>query len=199
MTIQLNPNQHAVLAHAVKHNNGKINWFPDQIKGGARQKVLAGLLNRALVTTDGAEHLVAAEGYDALGLPRPTAAQLPMVAPLVTAPKMETAVASVEAQWAQEAQAPVVEPAAAIAPEAIVETPVAPAPVHRTRENSKQAAIIAMLKRAEGATIGQIVEVTGWQQHTVRGTFAGAFKKKLGLTITSDKAERQQRVYRISE
>ena len=56
-----------------------------------------------------------------------------------------------------------------------------------------------MLKRPEGATIQQICEATEWQAHTVRGTFAGAFKKKLGLTITSDKAEGGERVYRIAE
>ena len=68
----------------------------------------------------------------------------------------------------------------------------------RTRDNSKQARVIAMLKRAEGATITQICEATGWQSHTVRGTFAGAFKKKLGLEITSSKPEGSERTYRIT-
>jgi len=54
-----------------------------------------------------------------------------------------------------------------------------------------------MLQRPEGATVQQIVDATGWQAHTVRGTFAGAFKKKLGLTITSDKAQGGERIYRI--
>jgi hypothetical protein len=198
MTIQLNPNQQAVLAHAVQHANGKITWFPDHIKGGARQKVLAGLFNRALVTTDGTDHFVAAEGYDVLGLPRPTAAKLPEVAPLVAEPEMEAAAATVEAQWAQETERQIAQPLAVIASDAFVEAPAETAAVHRTRNNSKQASIIAMLKRDEGATIDQIVETTGWQRHTVRGTFAGAFKKKLGLTITSDKTDGQKRVYRIA-
>jgi len=68
----------------------------------------------------------------------------------------------------------------------------------RTRENSKQADVIRMLKRPEGATVRQICEATGWQAHTVRGTFAGAFKKKLGLTIVSDKPQGGERVYRIA-
>jgi hypothetical protein len=55
-----------------------------------------------------------------------------------------------------------------------------------------------MLRRPEGATIGQICESTGWQAHTVRGTFAGAFKKKLGLVLTSAKATGAERVYRIA-
>ena len=54
-----------------------------------------------------------------------------------------------------------------------------------------------MLQRPEGATIAQIMEVTGWQQHTVRGTLAGTLKKRLGLTIESSKEAGGQRVYRI--
>ena len=68
----------------------------------------------------------------------------------------------------------------------------------RTRDNSKQAQVIAMLKRPEGATIPQICETTGWQQHTVRGTFAGAFKKKLRMEITSTKEADGQRIYRAA-
>ncbi len=47
--------------------------------------------------------------------------------------------------------------------------------------------MIAMLKRPEGATVEQIAEAMGWARHTVRGPMAGALKKKLGLTITSEK------------
>jgi hypothetical protein len=55
-----------------------------------------------------------------------------------------------------------------------------------------------MLQRPEGATIPQICEATGWQAHTVRGTFAGAFKKKLGLNIVSEKPAGGERAYRIA-
>jgi hypothetical protein len=58
--------------------------------------------------------------------------------------------------------------------------------------------VIRMLQRPEGATIRQICEATGWQQHTVRGTFAGAFKKKLGLNLVSEKSAGGERVYRIA-
>ena len=67
----------------------------------------------------------------------------------------------------------------------------------RTRENSKQASVIEMLQRPEGVTIQQIMDTTGWKAHTVRGTFAGAFKKKLGLNLTSDKTDGGERIYRI--
>ena len=67
-----------------------------------------------------------------------------------------------------------------------------------TKGPSKQAAVIAMLQRPEGVTIEEVASAMGWQQHTVRGLFAGTLKKKLGLTIASAKEERG-RVYRITE
>ncbi|QTN29641.1 DUF3489 domain-containing protein [Rhodoferax sp. AJA081-3] len=190
-TIQLTHTQTQVLQYALDHNDGQVVWFPESVKGGARKKVLDGLFNRALVTTDGGTHwYVAAEGYDALGRPRPTVASIAPLAPLVADLEMEATVAQHEAQWANEAQA-----SAPAAPA----TDLSPDPVKvRTRENSKQATVVQMLKRPEGTTIAQICEATGWQAHTVRGTFAGAFKKKLGLTIESDKVQGGERVYRIA-
>ena len=173
MTTALNPNQQAILEHAVQHSGGKIVWFPEHIKGGARAKVLEGLFKRALITPDGDDWVVAAEGYDALSLPRPGA--LP---PTITLddPELEADVANAEASWQKPAK----------------DKPV------RTRADSKQALVIGLLQRPEGATIAQICEATGWQAHTVRGTFAGALKKKLGLTITSDKVKGAERVYRVA-
>jgi hypothetical protein len=69
----------------------------------------------------------------------------------------------------------------------------------RTRDGSKQAQLIAMLRRAKGATIDEIVKALEWQPHTVRGAIAGALKKKLGLTILSEKSEPRGRVYRIAD
>ena len=68
-----------------------------------------------------------------------------------------------------------------------------------TRADTKQAEVIAMLRRKPGATIAQIVEATGWRPHTVRGFFAGALKKKLGLVVTSEKVEGGERFYRIHD
>ena len=67
----------------------------------------------------------------------------------------------------------------------------------KAREGTKQSLLIDMLRREEGATMPQIVEATGWQKHTVRGTISGALKKKLGLTVTSEKSDAGERVYRI--
>ena len=161
-TAQLSASQQQILNHAAVNTDGKLVWFPETLKGGARKKVLDSLLNRALITTEGSHWFVAAEGYEALGMPRP--------APITLA-ALDAVIESAEAS---------------------------PAAKPRTRDNSKQAQVIAMLKRAEGATIPQICEATGWRSHTVRGTFAGAFKKKLGLEITSSKPEGSERTYRIT-
>ena len=65
-----------------------------------------------------------------------------------------------------------------------------------TRENSKLANMIALLRRKEGATLEQIMKATDWQSHSVRGAMSGALKKKRGLDIASVK-EGSVRVYRI--
>jgi hypothetical protein len=72
------------------------------------------------------------------------------------------------------------------------------APARKTRGLAKQAQLIGMLKRPEGAYIEEIAAAFGWQAHSVRGAIAGALKKKLGLAVTSEKIEGRGRVYRIA-
>jgi len=65
------------------------------------------------------------------------------------------------------------------------------------RAGTKQAQIIALLQRPEGASIAEIVAATGWLAHSARGLISGGLKKKLGLQITSQKEEGRGSVYRI--
>ena len=65
------------------------------------------------------------------------------------------------------------------------------------RAGSKQAQVIDLFRRAEGATVAEVMTATGWQPHTVRGIVSGTLKKKLGLTVISAK-EPRGRVYRIA-
>ena len=109
---------------------------------------------------------------DEIGLQDPTDAEVE--ASNAVDPEIEAAVAAVEAKAAADSKP------------------------RRTRVDSKQATVIGMLTRPEGATIAQICEITGWQSHTVRGTFAGAFKKKLGLNLTSEKVQGGERIYRVA-
>ena len=148
--MKLTVTQTLILNTAIQSSDGRLSWFPDNLKGGARDKVLGSLLRQGLIQIDGKTHRVTDLAYETLGLAVPTASIEPIKA------------------------------------------------ASRTRENTKQAQIIAMLQRPEGATISQIVEATGWQQHTVRGTFAGTLKKKLGLLIVSEKDSQANRVYRIA-
>ena len=76
------------------------------------------------------------------------------------------------------------------------ETPSAPA---QRRKGTKQETLIEMLRAEGGATIDEIVAETGWLSHTVRGAMSGALKKKLGLTITSEKIDGRGRAYMIAD
>ncbi len=68
----------------------------------------------------------------------------------------------------------------------------------RQRSGTKQEAVIAMLRAEGGATIEEIMAATNWAGHTTRGFLSGALKKKLGLTITSEKVADRGRAYMIA-
>ena len=179
----LTPTQHAILSHALDHADGRVEWFPSNIHGGARQKVLAGLAKREFIRQVGTRWRVIAAGYEALGVPHPDVGKKligqfetkldQIIANAEGTPndaELEAAVAAAESTWAKPS----------------------------TRAHSKQAEVVRMLQRPEGATVRQICDATGWQAHTVRGAFAGAIKKKLGLALVSEKQPGGERIYRVA-
>lgn len=172
--------QRLVLATAVQRPDRLVLPLPDHLKGGAASRVLDALAGRGLTEEvearpgdpvwreTGDGHGVTLVATDAA-----LAALGIETEPSVTEtdPEVEAAVAAIEATL--------------------------PQPKSR-RADSKQAHLIGMLKRPDGASIEEIVGAFGWQAHTVRGAIAGALKKKLGLTVTTEKIEGRGRVYRIA-
>jgi hypothetical protein len=67
------------------------------------------------------------------------------------------------------------------------------------RTDSKKAKVLALLGRKEGASLEQMMKATGWQAHSVRGFLSGSLGKKMGLTITNEKVESGQRIYRLAK
>jgi hypothetical protein len=67
---------------------------------------------------------------------------------------------------------------------------------HKRWAHSKQARVVALLRRSSGATIAGVMRSTGWQSHTVRGFLTAVVRKKLRLKLASEKAD-GERVYRI--
>lgn len=158
------------------------------LKGGAKLKMIASLAQRGLIEQQGGQWRLTsaavaiikgeAKPEDVLP-PTPTVTTTAIEArPVQTTlsaddPEMEAAVVAAEASW-----------------QAVQATP-------RVRADSKQAQVIALLQRPQGTSIAEIMALTGWQAHSVRGLFAGTLKKR-GILVTSEKAEGGERVYRAA-
>lgn len=173
LNVKLTATQTTILIAAADRPDGNIEPLPTNVRGGAKTAVIDGLLARDLIIKvqhpDHVEYYLTDAAYAAVGRKR----KIP--APVTPGAETEAAVSAAEAKWAQDK---LTKP--------------------RAREHSKQAAVVQMLQRPDGTTIRQVMETTGWQAHTVRGTFAGALKKRLGLNIVSAKGAAGERVYRIA-
>ncbi len=199
---QLSDTQAVILSTACARDGGFLLPITAALKGGAVKMVLTSLIKKEL-----AEEIPAEPGqpvwrededgnpltlratpaaYEALGMGDDTSAD--------TAPEEEPAT-----DMADQPEAPVTEAETATgeAEEAAATGTQNATPTRKTRQGSKQEALIAMLKRPEGASIAEITTEFGWQPHTVRGAIAGALKKKLGLEVTSEKIEGRGRVYKL--
>jgi len=67
------------------------------------------------------------------------------------------------------------------------------------KNRTKQAVLIALLSRSEGASVPEMAAKAGWQHHSVRGFLSGTVKKKLGLSLTSETLAGRGRIYRIAK
>jgi DNA-binding MarR family transcriptional regulator len=188
---KLSDTQLVILSAAAQRDDLSVLPLPDSLtlKGGALNKVMDSLRNRGLIRVLGGDGgpervVITSEGMAAIGVEAAPAAA-------------ETAPTSADADSAAEAPAPAKETNGAATPAKrkpargkgkATASRAAPAASERTpkptpRAGTKQAQMIELLKRPEGATVEQIAAATGWQHHTVRGAISGALKKKLGLTV----------------
>lgn len=183
MTTKLTDTQRALLHSAVHTNEGRITSdlikaaIPN-VRGGAVSRVITSLRNQGLIACDEEGCRVTGEGQRALSPDLPC----------TTVHGFGNACLECAIDADAEVDSDPSEPT----------TDSAPPRERRTRENSKQAEVIRMLQRPEGATIDQICAETSWQVHTARGFLAGAVKKKLGLALSSEKLPGAQRVYRVA-
>ena len=66
-----------------------------------------------------------------------------------------------------------------------------------TRDGSKAAKVLDLLKRPDGVTLAELMKATEWQAHSVRGFLSGTVSKKLGLSVISTKVENGERTYSV--
>jgi hypothetical protein len=178
---RLSDTQLVILSAAAQREDSAVLPLTIDLKGGAVQKVLASLERKGLIDRMGEPRgddppplRITRAGLAAIGVepedgpeaPDPDAGEAPFVE--VTSTPQGGTEAQEPAPAAQEAAVPETAPAAR--PRAV-------------REGTKQAQMIELLRRPEGATVEQIAEATGWQHHTVRGAIFGALRKRLGLTV----------------
>jgi hypothetical protein len=188
--IKLSETRAVILSAAAQRDDGAVLPLPETLKfkGGAVGKVLGSLKARGLI-----DHLGAPRGDDPPPL-RITRAGLEAIgvetedAAAEAATPCNTGATSADAEVkAVDAPAPATGAHGAATPaktgKAAKRSKAAPAGKPTPRGGTKQAQMIELLKRPEGATVEQIAAATGWQKHTIRGAISGAFKKKLGFTV----------------
>ncbi|MHA3977397.1 DUF3489 domain-containing protein [Halovulum sp. GXIMD14794] len=191
---KLSDTQLVILSAAAQREDRNVLPLPGSLRGGAAAKVVSALLSRGLIAETGTDSQTKADA----ALNRFWRNDEDGRAILLHITDAGFAAIGVEPESGDSAPTGVDEAPSAEPPkDAPAEAD--PAPKARTpRTGTKQAKLIEMLRAEGGATIDEIVAKTGWQAHTVRGAMSGALKKKLGLTITSEKIDGRGRVYAIS-
>ena len=181
MTAQakLTDTQTVILKAAAGRHDGDIEPLPPTLRGGARAKVIEGLVARGLVVDVDGQHLLTDAGYAAVGKHRPIPKGIQ---------KMDT----------HDGAAKRDDTDALAKPEATDTLQKLEVTSHTIRPGSKLAAIIEAMRHPGGATIAQMMAGTGWQAHTVRGAISGMIRKRLGYEVITEKGADGQRAYRIT-
>ena len=162
--------QIAILKAAAGRADGNIEPLPSNLRGGARTKVIEGLLSRGLVADADGRHLLTDAGYTAIGKRRP----IPKGVQKMDSPDALTKREATHALQKLEATSRAIRP------------------------GTKLAAIIDAMLHPGGATIAQMMADTGWQAHTVRGAISGMVRKRLGYEVVTEKGADGLRAYRIA-
>lgn len=189
----LSDTQLVILSAAARREDRNVLPLPGSLRGGAATKVVGALLSRGLIaetTTDSQTKADAALNRFWRNDEDGRATLLHISAAGLVAIGIDPDGGDSALTRANEA---ISTQRSASSPEAGDEA----AQPATQRPGTKQAALIAMLRAPEGATLDEIVAATGWQKHTARGAMSGALKKRLGLTITSEQEPDRGRVYRI--
>ena len=189
---KLSDAQVLILGAATQRDDRNVLPLPGSLRGGAAAKVVGALLSRGLI----AETTIDSETKADTALNRIWRNDEDGRAILLHITDAGLAAIGIEPEGDNAPVGANEAPSAEAPKDAPTETKAAPK-ARTLREGTKQAQLIAMLRAPDGATIAEIVAATGWQPRTVRGAFAGALKKKLGLTVTSEKVE-GTRVYRLN-
>jgi hypothetical protein len=202
---KLSDTQAVILSTASQRDDLSVLPLPETLKltGGAPTKVLGSLKAKGLIDHQGTPRgddppplRITRAGLQAIGVEPEDTGSTPVT--VTDAPQGAPDAQEGGAAGRQEPQIPA-EPAQATTAPAAAKgkakpakrkakakarpTNAAPAQKPTPRAGTKQAQMIELLKRPEGATVAQIAAATGWQHHTIRGAIAGALKKKLGLKI----------------
>ena len=169
---RLSDTQFVILSAAAQRDDRNVLPLPGSLRGGAAQKVIGALMKRGLIAETVTDQRAKADA----ALNRIWRNDEDGCAILLHITDAGLAAIGIEPEQPDTKPAP---------------------KTRKPRTGTKQARLIEMLRADGGATIDEIAAALQWRPHTVRGALAGALKKKLGLTIASEKIEARGRVYRI--
>ncbi len=177
--IKLTDTQAAVLKAAASRHDGNIEPLPPTLRGGARTKVIEGLLAKGLVIGADGHHLLTDAGYAAIGKRRSVPKSVQKMDTLDAVAKGDITDALTKREVTHALQ------------KLEVTLPT-------IRPGTKLATIIDAMRHPGGTTIAQMMAGTGWQAHTVRGAISGMVRKRLGYEVVTEKGADGQRAYRIA-